>query len=224
MLNDKIEALIFDLDGTMIDSMRVWKDIDAEYIEKYHLTEPEDFHEAMEGLSYTETAEYFLKVFPTLPKTVEELKEEWYEMALYKYSHEMELKEGLETLIRSARAEGLGIGIATSNDRKLVEACLKGMGVEELVDTIATSCEVKKGKPAPDVYLKAAGDLGVAPEHCLVFEDVPMGIMAGKNAGMKVCAVDDWFSAPQMERKKELADYYINNYYEILNHTFEVLS
>lgn len=224
MLNDRIEALIFDLDGTMIDSMRVWKDIDDEYIEKYNLTEPEDFHEAMEGLSYTETAEYFLKVFPTLPKTVEDLKEEWYEMALYKYAHEMELKEGLELLLRSARAEGLCIGIATSNDRKLVEACLKGMGIEDLVDTISTACEVNKGKPAPDVYLKAAKDLGVAPKHCLVFEDVPMGILAGKNAGMKVCAVDDWFSAPQIERKKELADYYIKNYNEILNHTFEVLS
>ena len=222
MINN-IEAFIFDMDGTMIDSMRVWKDIDDEYIEKYDLTEPEDFHEAMEGLSYTETAEYFLKVFPTLPKTVEELKEEWYEMALYKYSHEMELKEGLEEVIRGARAKGIRIGIATSNDRKLVEACLRGMGVEELVDTISTGCEVKKGKPAPDVYLKAAGDLGVAPENCLVFEDVPMGIMAGKNAGMKVCAVDDWFSAPQTERKKELADYFIKNYNEILNHTFEVL-
>ena len=222
MINN-IEALIFDMDGTMIDSMRVWKDIDDEYIEKYDLTEPEDFHEAMEGLSYTETAEYFLKVFPTLPKTVEDLKAEWYEMALYKYSHEMELKEGLEEVIRGARAKGIRIGIATSNDRKLVEACLRGMGVEELVDTISTGCEVKKGKPAPDVYLKAAGDLGVAPENCLVFEDVPMGIMAGKNAGMKVCAVYDWFSASQTERKKELADYFIKNYKEILNYTFEVL-
>lgn len=220
---DNIEALIFDMDGTMIDSMRVWKDIDDEYIEKYNLTVPEDFHEGMEGLSYTETAEYFLKVFPTLPKTVEDLKNEWYEMALYKYSHEMELKEGLEALIRSVRARGVRIGIATSNDRKLVEACLQGMGVEELVDTISTGCEVKKGKPAPDVYLKAASDLGVVPEKCLVFEDVPMGIMAGKNAGMKVCAVDDWFSATQIDKKKELADYYIKNYNEIMNHTFEVL-
>lgn len=220
---DNIEALIFDMDGTMIDSMRVWKDIDDEYIEKYNLTVPEDFHEGMEGLSYTETAEYFLKVFPTLPKTVEDLKTEWYEMALYKYSHEMELKDGLEALIRSVRARGVRIGIATSNDRKLVEACLQGMGVEELVDTISTGCEVKKGKPAPDVYLKAASDLGVVPEKCLVFEDVPMGIMAGKNAGMKVCAVDDWFSAAQIDKKKELADYYIKNYNEIMNHTFEVL-
>lgn len=223
MLNETIEALIFDLDGTMIDSMGVWKDIDEEYIETYHLTEPVGFHEEMEGLSYTETAEYFLKVFPTLPKTVEDLKKEWYEMALYKYAHEMELKEGLEDLLRSAREKGMRIGIATSNDRKLVEACLKGMGVEAFFDTISTSCEVKKGKPAPDVYLKVASDLDISPEHCLVFEDVPMGIMAGKNAGMKVCAVDDWFSASQIERKRELADYYINNYFEVLNDTFEVL-
>lgn len=222
MLND-IEALIFDLDGTMIDSMRVWQEIDDEYIEKYHLTEPKDFHEGMEGLSYTETAEYFLKVFPELPKTVEELKNEWHEMALYKYTYEMQLKEGLEELLRSVRSKGMRVGIATSNDRRLVEACLHGMGVEELFDTISTSCEVKKGKPAPDVYLNAAGNLGIAPEKCLVFEDVPMGILAGKNAGMKVCAVDDWFSASQIQRKKDLADYFIKNYNEIIENTFEVL-
>lgn len=222
MLNN-IKALIFDLDGTMIDSMRVWKDIDDEYIEKYHLTEPDDFHEGMEGLSYTETAEYFLKVFPELPKTVEDLKAEWHEMALYKYAHEMELKEGLEALLRKVRAQGMRVGIATSNDRRLVEACLKGMGVEELIDTISTSCEVKKGKPAPDVYLKAAENLAIEPENCLVFEDVPMGILAGKNAGMKVCAVEDWFSEGQVLKKKELADYYIRNYNEIMEQTFEVL-
>lgn len=222
MLNN-IKALIFDLDGTMIDSMRVWKDIDDEYIEKYHLTEPEDFHEGMEGLSYTETAEYFLRVFPELPKTVEDLKAEWHEMALYKYAHEMELKEGLEAFLRKVRAQGMRVGIATSNDRRLVEACLKGMGVEELIDTISTSCEVKKGKPAPDVYLKAAENLATAPENCLVFEDVPMGILAGKNAGMKVCAVEDWFSEGQLQKKKELADYYIRTYNEIMEQTFEVL-
>lgn len=222
MLNN-IKALIFDLDGTMIDSMRVWKDIDDEYIEKYHLTEPEDFHEGMEGLSYTETAEYFLRVFPELPKTVEDLKAEWHEMALYKYAHEMELKEGLEAFLRKVRAQGMRVGIATSNDRRLVEACLKGMGVEALIDTISTSCEVKKGKPAPDVYLKAAENLATAPENCLVFEDVPMGILAGKNAGMKVCAVEDWFSAGQLQKKKELADYYIRTYNEIMEQTFEVL-
>ena len=78
-------------------------------------------------------------------------------------------------------------------------------------------------KPAPDVYLAAAKSLNVSPENCLVFEDVPMGILAGKNAGMKVCAVEDSYSKEQMEQKKKLADYYIKDYDEVLNQTFEVL-
>lgn len=220
---DQTDAVIFDLDGTLVDSMWVWTAIDEDYIEKYHLTEPEDFHKKMEGMSYTETAQFFLKVFPELPHTVEEIKQEWFHMSLDKYTHDVELKEGAEPFLRMIREKGIRTGIATSNDRKLVEAFLDSRGLSDLFDTISTGCEVKKGKPAPDVYLKAAENLKAAPERCLVFEDVPMGILAGKNAGMRVCAVDDWFSRPQDARKRELADYYIHNYNEIINHTFEVL-
>ena len=73
------------------------------------------------------------------------------------------------------------------------------------------------------MYLNVARDLGVAPEKCLVFEDVSNGILAGKNAGMKVCAVDDRFSRPQEAKKRELADYYIQDYDDIKNNTYEVL-
>ncbi len=222
MLDNK-SALLFDFDGTLVDSMGVWVQIDEDYIKKYNLVEPEHFHKDMEGLSYTETAEYFLKVFPTLPHTVEELKEEWYHMALYKYTHEIELKKGAEAFLRKAKEDGFKTGIATSNDRQLVEACLASLGISECIDTISTGCEVQKGKPAPDVYLKAAENLHIKPESCLVFEDVPMGILAGKNAGMEVCAVEDWFSAKQREKKRALADYYIQDYTGILNHIFEVL-
>ena len=78
------------------------------------------------------------------------------------------------------------------------------------------------GKPAPDVYLKVAEDLGVAPEECLVFEDVPNGILAGKNAGMKVCAVYDEFSEPDDPEKRRLADYYIRDFFQIMDHTYEI--
>ena len=84
-----------------------------------------------------------------------------------------------------------------------------------------TSCEVAAGKPAPDVYLRVAGDLDVLPQDCLVFEDVPNGILAGKNAGMEVCAVDDAFSRPDEEEKKRLADYFIHDFYEIRDNTYE---
>ncbi len=86
-----------------------------------------------------------------------------------------------------------------------------------------TACEVPKGKPAPDVYLEAARRLGATPENCLVFEDVPMGIQAGKNAGMRVCAVEDLFSAEQIQEKRKLADYYISDYQQVLDHTYEIL-
>lgn len=220
---EHVDAVIFDLDGTLVDSMWVWTAIDADYIEKYNLTVPERFHETMEGMSFTETAEYFLQVFPELPHTVKSIKQEWYEMSVDKYTHEVKLKEGVREFLAQLKLRGIRTGIATSNDRKLVEKTLEAKGIAACFDALCTSCEVNKGKPAPDVYLKAAELLSVSPERCLVFEDVPMGILAGKNANMKVCAVDDRFSHPQDARKRELADYYIHDYHEILNHTFEVL-
>ena len=203
--------------------MWVWTAIDEDYIRKYHLNPPEDFHEAMEGMSYTETAQYFLKIFPELPHTVEEIKKEWYDMSVDKYTKEVTLKPGVKEFLEMLKEKGIRTGIATSNDRKLVEEFLKARQITHLFDTICTSCEVNKGKPAPDVYLAAAKALNVSPENCLVFEDVPMGILAGKNAGMKVCAVEDSYSKEQMEQKKKLADYYIKDYDEVLNQTFEVL-
>ena len=73
------------------------------------------------------------------------------------------------------------------------------------------------------MYLLVAEDLGTEPEKCLIFEDVPMGILAGKNAGMKTCAIEDEFSRAQEEKKRALADYYIQDYDDIKNRTYEVL-
>ena len=168
MLEDT-KAVIFDLDGTLVDSMWVWTAIDEDYIRKYHLNPPEDFHEAMEGMSYTETAQYFLKIFPELPHTVEEIKKEWYDMSVDKYTKEVTLKPGVKVFLEMLKEKGIRTGIATSNDRKLVEEFLKARQITDLFDTICTSCEVNKGKPAPDVYLKAAGQLGAEPSACLDF-------------------------------------------------------
>ena len=77
---------------------------------------------------------------------------------------------------------------------------------------IMTGTDVERGKPNPDIYLAVAEGLGVSPERCLVFEDITAGILAGKNAGMRVCAVEDDYSAQFRELKKELADYYIEDY------------
>ena len=92
-----------------------------------------------------------------------------------------------------------------------------------MFDSVWTSGEAKAGKPDPAVYLCVAEALQIAPENCLVFEDIPMGILAGKNAGMKVCAVHDVDSINQEDKKRALADYYIQDYDDIKNNTYEVL-
>ena len=108
------------------------------------------------------------------------------------------------------------MGIATSNNRTMVDAVLKSLNMKDYFEVIITSDEVKNGKPAPDIYLKTADLLGVLPEKCLVFEDVVAGIIAGKSAGMKVCAIEDEFSKEVRHKKKELSDYYIDDYRELL--------
>ena len=219
----EIEAIIFDVDGTLIDSMWIWTNIDELFLEKYNLEKPEGFHEGMEGMSYSETAQYFLDLFPSLPHTREELEQEWYDMAYEIYTTQMELKKGAYEFIKTMYEKGMKLGIATSNNRELAEGTLKNNNVLEYMRSIWTSCEAGAGKPNPAVYLNVAKDLEVAPEHCLVFEDVSNGILAGKNAGMKVCAVDDAFSSNQEEKKRQLADYYIQDYDDIKNNTYEVL-
>ncbi len=220
---ENVDAVIFDMDGTLIDSMWIWPDIDQVYLDRYDLTQPEDFHQAMEGMSYREVAQYFLDTFPSLPRTREEIMEDWTQMAYERYMTQVPLKTGAGEFIQRMRKMGKKIGIATSNGRRLVDDTLEALKITELFDSVRTACEVASGKPAPDVYLLVAKDMGVAPERCLVFEDVPMGILAGKNAGMKVCAVEDDFSKPQEKKKRELADYYIQDYQDIINETYEVL-
>ena len=205
MLKD-IDAVIFDMDGTLVDSMWIWPSIDRDFYAKYGLTAPESFPDDMEGMSFTEVAQFFLDSFPTLS-----------------YISQAPLKDGVYDFIVEMKRQGKKIGIATSNGRKLVDDTLEALKVVAYFDVVRTACEVAKGKPAPDVYLLVAKELGVEPARCLVFEDVPMGILAGKNAGMKVCAVDDECSRPQEGRKRELADYYIYQYDDIRNETYEVL-
>ncbi len=116
------------------------------------------------------------------------------------------------------------MGIASSNSRELVEAILKVHRLEECFSSVHTCCDVKSGKPEPDIYLLVAGELDVDPRQCLVFEDIPAGIMAGKRAGMQTCAVWDAYSVSQDEQKKNLADYYIHTYRDILEGSYEVLN
>lgn len=219
---DHIKAVIFDLDGTLVDSMWIWKEIDIEYLGSKGYTLPPDLQRSIEGMSLTETASYFKKRF-ALSDSLEEIKSIWMEMARDKYCHQVPLKPGARRFLSYLKSQNIRTGIASSNGKELVQAVLKAQNVEKLLDSVHTCCEVERGKPHPDIYLWVASQLQVAPENCLVFEDIPMGILSGKRAGMKTCAVEDAFSKDQEETKRRLADYYIQSYDDILEQTYEVL-
>ena len=209
-----IEAVIFDLDGSLVDSMWVWPEIDVEYLGRYGIRLDERLQGDIDGMSFTETAVYFKERFG-IPDPVEKIKEDWNRMALEKYRKEVSLKKGAREFIEECRRRKWKLGIATSNSRQLVEAVVDAQGLTDDFSCILTSCEVGKGKPAPDIYLAVAKRLETAPERCLVFEDIEPGIRAGKAAGMRVCAVkDDWCQTPE-EQLRALADHYITDYTEL---------
>lgn len=211
----QIKGVIFDLDGSLVDSMWMWKAIDYEFLGTYGITVPAGLTDAIEGMSFTETATYFKETF-CLPLTVDEIKDIWIRMAYNKYSNEVGFKPGVKAFLDYLRREQIPIGIATSNSRSLVDAVLKSLQVDTYFHTIVTACDVNKGKPAPDIYLYAAQAMQIKPDDYLVFEDVPAGIMAGKAAGMRVIAVQDSFSDHVDVQKRRLADGYICDYSEIL--------
>ena len=156
------KALIFDLDGTMIDSMGVWKQIDDIFLSERNLFAPPDLQDQIEGMSFLETAIHFKKIF-SLKESPEELMELWNEMAVEWYTKKLPFKPGLEAFLEECKSLGMSLGIATSNSRPLVEAVLLEHGVRQDFQAIQTADEIKKGKPAPDVYLSAAEKLSTDP-------------------------------------------------------------
>lgn len=213
-IKNQVKGVIFDLDGTLIDSMSMWDDIDIEYLARFGYDLPDDYQKKIEGLSFHEVAVYTKERFQ-IPDSIEQMMQDWNDMAFAFYRERVPLKPGVRDFLRFLKEQNIPCGIATSNSPELLGAVLTSLKIRDCFSVMVTGSEVEHGKPAPDIYLHAAGHLGLKPSECLVFEDVEAGMEAARAAGMSVCAVYDKHSKISVSDAEALSDYYLNSFEEL---------
>lgn len=211
-----MKAAIFDLDGTLIDSMSVWDKIGRDFLASRGITAPDDLSRNVKNLSFHQTAEYYIRNF-SLPDKSEQLIALWNAMAYREYAENIELKPGVrEYLTKLSNNNNIKIGIATATDRELTEAVLQRHQVLVFFHTIVTVADIGKGKEYPDIFLVTAQKLKANPRECIVFEDCLHAVKGAKLAGMKVYAVYDPASAHEQPELEQIADEYIHDFRQLL--------
>ena len=211
----RFAAAIFDLDGTLLDSLHVWEDIDAEFLEKRGLAVPEGYCETVASMGFLEAAAYTGKRFGFL-ETPAEIVEEWNRMAAHRYGNAVQMKTGARAYLEKLRGEGIPLAIATALPEELYGPALRHHGIDGWFSAVASTDETCRGKGFPDVYLLAAGKLGVLPEDCAVFEDIVPGIKGARAAGMKTVGVYDPCSGGSQGELQRLSDAYVRSFQELL--------
>ena len=212
----EFQGAIFDLDGTLVDSMWIWDDLVQRFLEGRGLSVPAGLPDRFKNMTFETSSEYVAVHFP-LQMSPQEIQEAWSGMIFHYYERELSLKEGAEEYLHFLHDNGIKLVLATSNFRRTAEAFLENNGVRSLFEAVLISDEVGKNKQHPDIYLQAADALGVPPSNCMVFEDILVGVKTAKQAGMLVTAVEDGASIAEREKILKLADRYIKNYRQLLD-------
>ncbi len=209
------DGAIFDLDGTLLDSMWVWDRVDEEFLGARGFAVPTDYAKAISAMGFVETAEYTINRF-SLKESVESVIQEWNKMAERTYHDEVATKPFAGELLREMKDRGMKLGVATSSYGTLFYPCLKRNGIHQFFDAFTETSEVPRGKGFPDVYIKAAEKLGCQPAQCVVFEDIPEGIAAARAGGFFTVAVYDDRSKEEWEEICRRADFSIRSFGEFL--------
>lgn len=198
-----IDAVVFDLDGVLLQSEEVWDSVRERYVREHGGRYDEEVQRAMMGMSAPEWSRY-LHEEAGVPDEPQTINRDVVERMLEAYRRELPLLPGAEEAVRRMAA-AFPLALASSSNREVFEAVLELAGLTGCFSATVSSEEVACGKPEPDVYLEAARRLGVAPERCAAVEDSHSGIRSAESAGMRVIAIPN-ASYPPDEEALALAD------------------
>lgn len=207
-------AALFDMDGTLIDSMGVWAKVDEDFFARRGMPVPEDYSRAIAGLSFRQTGEYTKERFQ-LPEPVDDILAEWNDMCEKAYVHDVPLKPGAKEYVSRLKDAGVKLAVATALPRHLYEPVLRRTGIYDLFDAFASTGDTGESKRTGKVYLLAAEKLGVTPGECAVFEDILEGLLGARAAGMKAVCVRDEAALRELPRALEICDRYVNDFREL---------
>lgn len=190
-------AFIFDMDGTLVDNMRVHNQVWINFLaEKGAQVDPKTFNDLTAGKTNPEIFRMFLGAqFPDalIPEYSQEKETRYRQM----YHQQIHPVAGLEAFLSAAQEAGVRLGLATSAGPENIDFVMDSLGIAPYFQAVVNGEEIKRGKPDPEIFLEAAKRLNVAPETCLVFEDSYGGIEAGRRAGMAVIAITTGLSKEQ---------------------------
>jgi HAD superfamily hydrolase (TIGR01509 family) len=207
---------IFDLDGTLLNSLHIWEDIDIRFLEKYGHRATPDYTREVTMLGFRKAAEYTVERY-ALSATPEEVIREWNEMSEEAYAKTIELKPGAREYLLFLRDRDVRLGIATALDPTRVRDVLVNNGVYDLFSSQTTLHEVSRGKGFPDIYLLEAKKLGIAPDRITVYEDLLLGVRGAKAGGFTVCGVYDSYMGDDWNEIVRIADRTILDYRDHLS-------
>jgi mannitol-1-/sugar-/sorbitol-6-/2-deoxyglucose-6-phosphatase len=186
-----LEAIIFDMDGVLIDSEPLWRVAMIQGFNEAGVEFTDDDCRKTTGMRFKEVVEHWFEEHQIEGHTTENVHNSVIHNLIRLIQEKGKPMKGAIEALEFFRAKGYKVGLATSSSQILVDAILKKLNAYDYFSAITSAEFLQQGKPHPEVFLKCAGDLGIHPKKCLVIEDSVNGVIAGKAAGMKVVAIPD---------------------------------
>lgn len=211
-----MKAAVFDMDGTLLDSMPMWRSLAPAFSKEHGIEWSDELGLYVASHGFFGSAEYFVKSFPQLGMTLDEIVEKWCEMAQNGYKTVVEPKSGALEYLHYLNRIGIPCAVATMSYHLLADAALSRHGIDRLVKFVITPEEVGHvGKERPDIFLKAAELLSISPADCAVFEDSVFAMKTAKAAGFTVYGIDDALNNTRSDIEK-LCDRCFSDYRELI--------